>query len=1228
MSEHLQSPWLGLYPYEEANSGLFYGRENEIEELSGDIFNNFQTIVFGPSGTGKTSLLRAGIFPLARQKGMLPVYVRLIHNSRTTYTRQLIEVVLTELNAAGGEAEEVVPAIREDESLWEFFHRHRFWLHQGPVIPLLVIDQFEEIFTLAENSKDVNDFFNELADLLNNVFPDYIAAVHSGTLKESKEERALTNLSTIIENVDWGEGGKTENDYIEDSFFHFVLSLREDFLSKLEQYTLKIPLLKQNRFWLSPLNEEQAYEIILKAGGKLVTEEVAVEIIRKVTNNFSFKIDGVPEVTVEPAILSLFCNELNLKRIEDNLPCISTHLVRQYGDNIIRNFYERAMSLVSEKTAVYFENVLLTNKGFRKSVALSDALDDGVTLQEIDILQANRLIHLDKRNHAKWIEFTHDVLCRVAKKRRDDRVKLKTLEAEQVKNRELALLLEKRKKKNRWLLCLTLLLTFLLIFVYVGYQYLYVWEYTEYYEGHVKRYGWPTGIGKRLSEKEKGRTNVYVKLSRKGYWGNNKHFDQMETYNAYGKPSTNHSIGTYLVSTNEYLDDKRAQRFSRQLASVYLWKFVADPNGNVAQEIAYAEDGTVVYIFSISRGTDIEGRNDIARPYHASIGQGKEAKTTFIEKEKEKKINSMDHGGFVQAIGTYTDENGIPLKMRDNGANKVKIIYDSMGFEIRYFFYDSQGVAQTNYDGAYGQYYQYDRQSGVCISYNSLDPFGCAMNDACDNSGMRFFDFDNRGRWRRAESFDARGNLCKVNKGFAIVKREYDDDSGVCVTKYYDEKEQPAVSTEDRNAHRVKTLQDSKGNVIKIENRGTDGLLLHGDTSWAEIYMQYDVFGNQLLREFRNEKDQLVRTTQPGYYAKFEFNYDPSGKYLLSEHYWRNVADTALIVYTKKLYYDQNWKDTLVYTYDVEEENIYASVKKKYDDEGHLIQEAWYDREGAPILNEGYHQFVVNRERYGKDTLVVVERYLDTAGNLLYTEASEYAKDSAVYVNDRLVVYTKFDEQDEISSSHLYDFNEFGEMISQSVRGIFDYPVRWSLYDNVIYYKVRYYTDFTGNFYMKNFNEFDEPAYMVDEEGIPFDEMREVERFIQLFGRKYKISELSEDDKEVLKEYFPQAACLRVISRESAAYQCGIQDGDILIQYGNWSFSFDNYDQDLLRDELNRLQDTSKELTVVRHYPDKKESKRLNFTLPAGMSGLSIFFIPYKEYEKERLINCLEQTNE
>ncbi|HXO43102.1 MAG TPA: hypothetical protein VN999_16745, partial [Thermoanaerobaculia bacterium] len=61
-----QSPWPGPRPYEEIEWPIFFGRAKEVDQVLQRFSINRLTLLSGASGTGKTSLLRAGIVPRLR----------------------------------------------------------------------------------------------------------------------------------------------------------------------------------------------------------------------------------------------------------------------------------------------------------------------------------------------------------------------------------------------------------------------------------------------------------------------------------------------------------------------------------------------------------------------------------------------------------------------------------------------------------------------------------------------------------------------------------------------------------------------------------------------------------------------------------------------------------------------------------------------------------------------------------------------------------------------------------------------------------------------------------------------------------------------------------------------------------------------------------------------------------------------------------------------------------
>ena len=66
---------------------VFFGREAAARELTDKILANQLVTVYARSGLGKTSLLKAGVAPLLREEGYLPLFVQGERPSRRALPR-------------------------------------------------------------------------------------------------------------------------------------------------------------------------------------------------------------------------------------------------------------------------------------------------------------------------------------------------------------------------------------------------------------------------------------------------------------------------------------------------------------------------------------------------------------------------------------------------------------------------------------------------------------------------------------------------------------------------------------------------------------------------------------------------------------------------------------------------------------------------------------------------------------------------------------------------------------------------------------------------------------------------------------------------------------------------------------------------------------------------------------------------------------------------------------
>ena len=397
-----EHPWLGLDSFSEETRQYFHGREEEVGELARRVQRKTLSILFGQSGLGKTSILRAGIVPRLRKEGYCPVYVRIDYSRDSPAPSQQIKQAIFRATEALGKWSKPGSAI-PGESLWEFLHHRDDLLRddQGNTLtPLVIFDQFEEMFTLGQGDdfgrKRAEEFITDLADLVENRPPKAI-------------EMMLEAEESIVERFDFNRAD-----------YRILIALREDYLAHLEGLKGAMPSITQNRMRLARMTGQQALMAVTKPGGKLVTDEVAESIVRFVAGGAELR-----NAEVEPSLLSLVCRELNNARIAQGRSEISADLLAGTRDTILNEFYERALADQPPGVRQFIEDEMLTESGFRESLAEERVLK-GFTAADampnaLASLVNRRLLRIEERLDARRVELTHDVLCAVVKSSRDAR---------------------------------------------------------------------------------------------------------------------------------------------------------------------------------------------------------------------------------------------------------------------------------------------------------------------------------------------------------------------------------------------------------------------------------------------------------------------------------------------------------------------------------------------------------------------------------------------------------------------------------------------------------------------------------------------------------------------------------------------------------------------------------------------------------------------------------------
>lgn len=406
-----ESPWLGLRPFTEHVREYFFGRDRELADLFERIAQKPLTVLFGQSGLGKTSLLQAALIPRLRHAGFVPILLRLGHEPEDP---PLEEQVLEALRAALDLEVISFPDHNSPASVWRLLHDPACnFCRAGAPRVVLLLDQFEEIFTLgeatAQRRADSHAFLSALAEIVENRVPSILRRM----LEEDEE---------LADRLDYAARP-----------LQVLLSLREDFLHRLERWRPEMPRLMDNRFELRLLTGLQGLEAVIEPGRircranpelpPIVERQTGEEIVRFVAGVKS----DVPlaEIDAVPPLLSLLCAELNAQRGDS--PVIRADQLGGRAEDILAQFYLRCFAPHPSAVRRFVEERLLSPEGFRQNAnedtflhELSRAgLSAGDARRILARLVDDRLLVSEERGSVRRIELTHDTLTGVARRSRD-----------------------------------------------------------------------------------------------------------------------------------------------------------------------------------------------------------------------------------------------------------------------------------------------------------------------------------------------------------------------------------------------------------------------------------------------------------------------------------------------------------------------------------------------------------------------------------------------------------------------------------------------------------------------------------------------------------------------------------------------------------------------------------------------------------------------------------------
>ncbi|MBV8773606.1 MAG: TIR domain-containing protein, partial [Deltaproteobacteria bacterium] len=158
----VECPYRGLQVFDEGDARFFFGREAVVQQLIKALRQRRFLAVAGPSGSGKSSVVRAGLLPQLRA-GALPASAgwRYFVLKPGAHPLEELAVCFTESTANGqapARALDLIKRFTSDESTLHLATR----LVPDKACCFFTVDQFEELFTLCADRDERVRFINLL----------------------------------------------------------------------------------------------------------------------------------------------------------------------------------------------------------------------------------------------------------------------------------------------------------------------------------------------------------------------------------------------------------------------------------------------------------------------------------------------------------------------------------------------------------------------------------------------------------------------------------------------------------------------------------------------------------------------------------------------------------------------------------------------------------------------------------------------------------------------------------------------------------------------------------------------------------------------------------------------------------------------------------------------------------------------------------------------------------
>jgi hypothetical protein len=288
----IRSPYKGLAAFTEADAGKFYGREETIEQYAKLVATAPLVPIIGASGSGKSSLVQAGLIPYLKQDAASDWQILTMRPGRNPFDA-LAKAIFNAEQADLQTIQLDVDLASDRQLLTQKLAQIR--IPQRRI--LLFIDQFEELFTQSDDEAARQVFLQSLADAVSNA-PNFVLVftLRNDFLPALQSDRQDNDFRQVLERYAPQLVGSMSRDRLEAAITKPVEKLGVEFEGGLVDRLMNdvgtadgsLPLLQSvlDLLWKNVQKRQLTHECYNTIGGKEGLKTVLVKLADDVYDGF------------------------------------------------------------------------------------------------------------------------------------------------------------------------------------------------------------------------------------------------------------------------------------------------------------------------------------------------------------------------------------------------------------------------------------------------------------------------------------------------------------------------------------------------------------------------------------------------------------------------------------------------------------------------------------------------------------------------------------------------------------------------------------------------------------------------------------------------------------------------------------------------------------------------------------------------------------------------------